>query len=259
MIGDMDVAWSKRLPRRRMIKKFCAKQRQNKRWVSFWELVELYARPSRSREGIKKSEDEAFKKLAIALCRGEFGRQVLYLTDRPGLSWRMTPDWFEAALEIHPWKILRRGWLEPCWVPVGAAIAWCRSCRIEVPPGWPIAQGYKLSSLASAPSYSTAEVPTPAVAVVSRRTKQGADGAKRGPVRVYDWDRVRAAGFRILRKRGGPPSEDGDPGWRSRSDFEKELADSCVSIFDRQPAKSTLQGMATKCLQAWAEREKADN
>jgi hypothetical protein len=241
MIGDMDVAWSERLPRRRMIERFCAKQRENKRWVSFWELVELYARPIRSPEETKKSEDAAFRKLAIALCRGEFGRQVLYLTDRPGLPWRMTRDRFEAAVKIHPWKIVRSGWVELSWVPVGVAIAWCRSCQIAIPVGW--VPGQVRESLPSRP-------------MASERMKRSAGGSKRGAVPVYDRDKLKGRAFRLFKEHGGPPSVDGERGWRSRSDLERALADYCVEVIERDPpAKSTLQEIAKWCLEEWAKRE----
>jgi hypothetical protein len=143
MIGeDMDVAWSERLARRDAINRFCAKQRQAKQWVSFQELAKLYARPNRTSEATKSSESEAFKKLADSIYLGEFGRKVLYVSDRPGAPWPMTRERLASASEIchgvRRQEMLRIGWFEPCWIPVALAIAWCRSCQIEVPAGWQV-------------------------------------------------------------------------------------------------------------------------
>jgi hypothetical protein len=164
MIGDVDVAWSERLARRDAINRFCAKQRQVKQWVSFWELVELYARPSRLPEETKRSEGEAFKKLADSICRGEFGRKVLYVSDRPGAPFRMTRERLEFAIEIcrgpRGWEMLRTGWLEPCWIPVALAITWCRSCKIEVPVGWQVSIDRKTTWPVSGPQRRRGRPPT---------------------------------------------------------------------------------------------------
>jgi hypothetical protein len=71
----------------------------------------------------------------------------------------------------------------------------------------------------------------------------------------YDYDQIRAHAFRAFKEKGLPDPGGDDQSWRTRADLEREIADLCRRRFDDEPAKSTLQGYARRCIDDWARRE----
>ncbi len=143
-VGDMEASRSARIRQATKVNKFQDRQRRRHRWVSFIDLVALFTRSGKTREEIERMEAAAYEKLCGSIRRGEFDRagrsMVLHLSERPGLSPRMTRERLQAAGEIcrgpRAWEMFCEGWLKPCWIPVGMAVAWCRAHDVEPLPAW---------------------------------------------------------------------------------------------------------------------------
>lgn len=65
---------------------------------------------------------------------------------------------------------------------------------------------------------------------------------------IYDQDQINGAVAREIRRRGFPHSS-GDLGWQSIADVERVVGEFCVSIYGREPAKSTSQKLARQGLE----------
>jgi hypothetical protein len=107
----------------------------------------------------------------------------------------------------------------------------------------------------------TNEPPLP----VTRKTAVPADldncAEGRGAPQIYDYGQIRGEAFRQFKQRG-LPSRDGDKGWQTRADLEKQIENFCDSIYGRRPAKSTLQNLAKRAIRDWQSGQgptKADN
>jgi hypothetical protein len=67
---------------------------------------------------------------------------------------------------------------------------------------------------------------------------------------TYDQDQVNGEVRRLYRQFGGPYGPKKEPGWQTRADLEKYIAQFLENTIGQSPAKSTLQDLTKKAIKA---------
>jgi hypothetical protein len=95
-----------------------------------------------------------------------------------------------------------------------------------------------------------------AQAKLERGRKRG-DAGQPGAPPTYDYDVVKGEAFRLFKKKRGLPERTGEDGWRTRADLERALAEFSLRIYEKEPAKRTLQDFAQRAIDEWTAQKAA--
>jgi hypothetical protein len=99
---------------------FERRHRRGREWIRFLEIVEWYVELNRGIMTEEVARTRAYDMLKRDLLKGEFeeaGRsRVLYL-HRATPKARMTREWLQTAIEMFPEEVVRREYLDQCWIP----------------------------------------------------------------------------------------------------------------------------------------------
>jgi hypothetical protein len=187
-------------------------------------------------------EARIWQRLLQAILAGRFERdgrsQVLFLTSSflaSRLSQRLTRPLIEHMIELFGTDIDEKSTerspivlncLRHCWIPDALYRQFADDLkRIDEPP-----------------SLATRKTAVP--------TDLDNCTDERGAPPIYHYDQIKGEAFRQFKQRG-LPSRDGDKGWQTRTDLEKVIEDFCDTLYERRPAKSTLQGYAKRAIKDW--------
>jgi len=75
-------------------------------------------------------------------------------------------------------------------------------------------------------------------------------GSTAGAPPTYDYEPIRGEAFRHFKKYG-LPDRNGQPDWRTQANLERKLAEFCLNVVGKEPAKGTLQRFAARAIADW--------